>query len=100
MIRTRGHDLVPLSPSLPAVLGMDFAGAVEEVGDGVEHLSVGDEVYGCAGGLSDLLRAMAEYFLADARLIAHKPKSLSMRGVAAIRRACVLSGCCRPIRCS
>lgn len=84
MIRAMGHDLAPLAPALPAVLGMDFAGTVEAVGDGVEGFAVGDDVYGCAGGLSDLQGALAEYISADARLIAHKPKSLSMREAAAI----------------
>lgn len=84
MIRSMGHDLAPLSPALPAVLGMDFAGTVEAVGDGAAGFAVGDEVYGCAGGLADLQGALAEYMLADARLVAHKPKSLSMREAAAI----------------
>ena len=83
MIRSMGKDL-PLSPDLPAVLGMDFAGTVEEVGEGVSEFNPGDEVYGCAGGLADLQGALAEYMLADARLIAHKPKSLSMREAAAL----------------
>lgn len=83
MIRNMGKDL-PLSPDLPAVLGMDFAGTVEEVGEGVTGFAVGDEVYGCAGGLADLQGALAEYMPADARLIAHKPKSLSMREAAAL----------------
>lgn len=83
MIRTMGKDL-PLSPDLPAVLGMDFAGTIEEVGEGVTGFAVGDEVYGCAGGLADLQGALADYMPADARLIAHKPKSLSMREAAAL----------------
>lgn len=83
-IRSLGSDLAPLSPALPAVLGMDFAGTIEAVGDGVEGFAVGDEVYGCAGGLADIQGALAEYMLADARLIARKPKSLSMREAAAI----------------
>jgi NADPH:quinone reductase len=83
MIRAMGSDL-PLSPALPAVLGMDFAGVVEAVGEGVNQFSVGDEVYGCAGGLADLPGALAEFMLADARLIAHKPKSISMREAAAM----------------
>ena len=48
MIRAMGPDL-PLSPALPAVLGMDFAGVIEAVGEGVSAFAVGDEVYGCAG---------------------------------------------------
>ena len=83
MIRQMGKDL-PLSPDLPAVLGMDFAGTIEAVGEGVTGFAPGDEVYGCAGGLADLQGALAEFMPADARLIAHKPKSLSMREAAAL----------------
>ena len=83
MIRLMGKDL-PLSPDLPAVLGMDFAGTVEAVGESVTNFVIGDEVFGCAGGLSDLQGSLAEFMLADAKLIAHKPKSLSMREAAAL----------------
>lgn len=83
MIRQMGKDL-PLSPELPAVLGMDFAGTIEAVGEGVTRFVPGDEVYGCAGGLADLQGALAELMPADARLIAHKPKNLSMREAAAL----------------
>ncbi|MCG8599456.1 MAG: zinc-dependent alcohol dehydrogenase family protein [Verrucomicrobiales bacterium] len=83
MIRNMGEEL-PLSPELPALLGMDFAGTVEAVGEGVENFSIGDEVYGCAGGLANLPGALAEYIAADSDLIAHKPKNLSMREAAAL----------------
>ncbi|WP_138441275.1 zinc-dependent alcohol dehydrogenase family protein [Marinobacter alexandrii] len=83
MIRQMGKDL-PLSPELPAVLGMDFAGTIEALGEGVTGFAPGDEVYGCAGGLADLQGALAEYMPADAQLIAHKPKSLTMREAAAL----------------
>lgn len=83
MIRAMGKDL-PLSPNLPAVLGMDFAGTVVSIGEGVTDFAPGDEVYGCAGGLADLQGALAELMPTDARLIAHKPKSLSMRQAAAL----------------
>ena len=83
MIRNMGADL-PLSPPLPAVLGMDFAGTVTAIGEGVTGFSVGDEVYGCAGGLMDLQGTLAEYINADACLIAPKPTSLSMREAAAL----------------
>ena len=84
MIRNMGNDLKPISPESPALLGMDFAGIVEEVGDDVTAFKVGDEVYGCAGGLGDLPGAWAEYMVADAQLIAHKPKTLSMREAASL----------------
>jgi alcohol dehydrogenase len=83
MIKAMGKDL-PLSPDLPAVLGMDFAGIIDEVGEGVTGYAVGDEVYGCAGGLAELQGALAEFIPADARLIAPKPKMLSMREAAAL----------------
>jgi NADPH2:quinone reductase len=84
MIRQMGESLAPLSPALPGVLGMDFAGTVEAVGDDVTGFAVGDDVYGCAGGLADLQGALAQYMLADAKLVAHKPKSISMREAAAL----------------
>ena len=83
MIRKMGKDL-PLSPDAPAILGMDFAGTIEEVGSEVTDYKVGDEVYGCAGGLADLPGTLAEYIGADSRLIAPKPKNLSMREAAAL----------------
>ncbi|WP_166369439.1 zinc-dependent alcohol dehydrogenase family protein [Psychromonas sp. SA13A] len=84
MIKTMGEDLGGLAPALPALLGMDFAGTITEVGADVEGYQVGDEVYGCAGGLADLPGALAEYMLADANLIALKPKNLTMREAAAL----------------
>ncbi|MEL7417243.1 MAG: zinc-dependent alcohol dehydrogenase family protein [Cyanobacteria bacterium J06555_3] len=83
MIRKMGKEL-PLSPKTPAILGMDFSGTVEAVGEGVSTYSIGDEVYGCAGGLADLPGTLADYIVADANLIAHKPKTLSMREAAAL----------------
>lgn len=84
MIRRLGQADLPLSPDLPARLGMDFAGVVEAVGEGVAGFAPGDEVYGCAGGLIGLPGALAEYIAADARLIAKKPDRLTMREAAAL----------------
>lgn len=83
MIRHMGKAL-PLSPDTPAILGMDFAGTVEAVGDGVHGFAAGDHVYGCAGGLANLPGALAEYISADSNLIARKPANLSMREAAAL----------------
>lgn len=83
MIRQMGEEL-PFSPPLPAILGMDFAGTVTALGEGVSDYSIGDEVYGCAGGLADLQGTLAEYIVADTRLVALKPKTLSMAEAAAI----------------
>lgn len=73
------------SPDFPAVLHGDVAGVVEEVGESVTGFSVGDEVYGCAGGFAGMDGgALAEYLLADADLLAKKPRSLTMREAAAL----------------
>ncbi|MEM1257145.1 MAG: zinc-dependent alcohol dehydrogenase family protein [Bacteroidota bacterium] len=83
MIRKMGKNL-PLSPNTPAILGMDFAGTIEAVAHDVSAFVVGDEVYGCVGGLVDLPGTLAEYVAADSRLIAKKPKNISMKEAAAI----------------
>ncbi|MFG1807875.1 zinc-dependent alcohol dehydrogenase family protein [Streptomyces sp. NPDC049040] len=69
---------------LPAVLGLDLAGVVEAVGDGVQGFAPGDEVYGLTGGVGDLQGSLAQYAAVDARLLAHKPASLTMREAAAL----------------
>ena len=83
MIRQMGTDL-PLSPALPALIDIDFAGTVEAAGEGLTGFAPGDEVYRCARGLADVPGTLAELIAADHRQIAHKPKSLSMREAAAL----------------
>jgi NADPH2:quinone reductase len=68
----------------PAVLGLDMAGVVEEVGEGVTGFKRGDEVFGMIGGVGGLQGSLAELIAADARLLAHKPAKLSMREAAAL----------------
>ena len=69
---------------LPAVLGIDMAGVVEEIGSGVTAFGLGDEVYGMVGGVGGLSGTLAEFVAVEADLIAHKPKNLSMRQAAAL----------------
>ena len=72
------------SPVLPAVLGTDLAGIIEEVGEGVTDFKVGDEVYGLVGGVLGLQGILAEYTAVDADLLAIKPKNLTMKEAAGI----------------
>ena len=69
---------------LPAVLGVDMAGTIEAVGSDVSAFMPGDEVYGMVGGVGGLQGTLAEFIAADADLIAHRPKNLSMREAAAL----------------
>lgn len=83
-VKIREGAVESISPEFPAVLHGDVAGIVVEVGEGVDKFKVGDEVYGCAGGVKGTGGALAEYMLADADLIAHKPKSLTMAEATAL----------------
>jgi NADPH2:quinone reductase len=69
---------------LPAILGIDLAGVVEAVGDGVTSFRPGDEVYGMTGGVGGLQGSLAEYAAVDAELLAPKPANLTMREGAAV----------------
>lgn len=83
-LKIRQGAVVDIAPDFPAILQVDVAGVIETVGDKVTNFKVGDEVYGCAGGVKGTQGALAEYMLADANLIAHKPKSLTMAEAAAL----------------
>ncbi|SEC14910.1 NADPH:quinone reductase [Amycolatopsis tolypomycina] len=66
-----------------SVRGLDFAGTVEQTGEGVTKFHPGDEVFGeCAG-------AFAEYAVAKADRVAGKPARLSFEQAAAV----AISGC-------
>lgn len=96
LLRVEGTSVNPLdykirkgffkqfTPTFPAVLHGDVAGIVTAVGEGVTEFQVGDQVYGCAGGVGNYPGALAEYMLVDASLVAHKPKTLNMEESAAL----------------
>lgn len=75
-----GHAKQPL----PAILGLDMAGIAVAVGSNVTVFKPGDEVYGMVGGVDGLPGTLAEYITADAALLAHKPRTLTMRQAAAL----------------
>lgn len=68
-----------LGMNLPILLGSEMAGIVEEVGEDITGLRVGDEVYGMvkAGGY-------AEYVLANSNEVAPKPATIDFLHAAAI----------------
>src|ERR687898_2265936 len=65
----------------PSILGMDFSGVVEQIGevnsDASADFEQGDEVYGQASISSGGSGAYAELALANKDSIAHKPKTLN-----------------------
>ncbi len=76
--KMRSGAVSAVAPEFPAILHGDVAGIVIEVGEGVSKFKAGDEVYGCAGGFKETGGALAEFMLADTRLIAHKPNNITM----------------------
>jgi NADPH:quinone reductase-like Zn-dependent oxidoreductase len=70
--------------TVPAILGIDMAGVVEAVGDGVNGFAPGDEVWGMTGGVGGVQGSLAEYAAVDAQLLAHKPASIGMSEAAAL----------------
>jgi NADPH:quinone reductase-like Zn-dependent oxidoreductase len=68
------QNRIPLT--LPIILGCDFAGTIEEVGNGVADFAIGDEVFGYCGVMRD--GSYAQYIALPAAHIARKPGSMSM----------------------
>lgn len=82
--KIRQGKLAAIAPEFPAVLHGDVSGVIREMGDKVAGFNIGDEVFACAGGVIGSGGALARYILADADLIARKPKSMTHREAAAL----------------
>jgi NADPH2:quinone reductase len=74
----------------PAILGIDLAGTVVELGTETDgRFAIGDEVYGMTGGVGPTSGSLAEYAAVDADLLALKPTRLSMTEAAALPLAVI-----------
>lgn len=80
-----GHAHHPV----PAVLGIDMSGVVEAVGGGVKGFKEGDAVYGMVGGVGGNQGTLAEYVIADADLLSHKPEKLTFTQAAVLPLAVI-----------
>ncbi|MGW0144205.1 NADP-dependent oxidoreductase [Streptomyces sp. NPDC003333] len=72
----------PIPVELPHTPGIDVAGTVDALGEGVDGLTVGDEVVGFLP--MDGAGAAAEYVLAPADVLAPAPKSVPLADAAAL----------------
>ncbi len=70
--------LVKTGPAMPAILNGDVSGVVDKVGAGVTGFAVGDEVFGCAGGVKGWQGALADYMIADVRLLGKRTPAMSL----------------------
>jgi NADPH:quinone reductase len=68
---------------MPAILGCDGAGIVDEVGPEVTKFKVGQEVYFCHGGIGDYPGNYAEYAVINENFAALKPNVFSFFEAAA-----------------
>ncbi|MFP2908097.1 NAD(P)-dependent alcohol dehydrogenase [Pyxidicoccus sp. 3LFB2] len=78
----RGDARLLSGTTFPKTPGLDFAGVVEQVGEGVSGFQVGDAVFGGPGSLK--AGYLSERISVPARVVAKKPKSLDFEGAAAI----------------
>lgn len=81
-IKLRSGLLPEFTPPFPAVLNSDVSGIVVKVGENVELLKPGDEVYGFIGGMTNECGALAEYALVDEELLSIKPNNLDFKTAA------------------
>jgi alcohol dehydrogenase len=88
-----GYMEQSINLQFPLTLGMDFSGAIKQVGEGKEvgqkqgiewEFKQGDEVYGQASVTSGGSGAFAELAITNIESIAHAPKSLSQEEAAAL----------------
>lgn len=80
--QVRRGDYAAYMPT-PHKLGVDVSGTVAAVGEGVDTLAVGDDVFYSTRVLSNE-GGYAEYHVEQAQLIAKKPKNLSFVDAAAL----------------
>ena len=69
---------------LPAILGCDGAGVVEEIGSAVTRFKLGDAVFFCNGGIGDEPGCYAQYTTVHEDHCAKKPANLSLQESAAL----------------
>ncbi|MAD45686.1 MAG: quinone oxidoreductase [Oceanospirillaceae bacterium] len=94
LIRVRASGFNPIDTKIRAglaliapasgILGCDVCGDIEAVGPGVSGFKEGDRVYGMTGGVRGTQGTLAQYQVADARLLALAPASLTDEQAAAM----------------
>ncbi len=74
---------------LPAILGCDGAGLVEETGAEVTRFKVGDAVYFCNGGIGDEPGCYAGYTTVHEEYAAAAPVNIPLQNAAALPLVCI-----------
>lgn len=82
--KIRSGDAEALCPPKPAILHGDVSGVVDALGEGVDGFALGDKVYGCVGGCGSVQGTLADFAIADSRLVAQAPTSIPLIDSAAL----------------
>lgn len=83
LLQLRGH--YPAPPGVPAdIPGLEFAGTIDQIGDQVRSLKIGDRVFGIVGG-----GAQAEYLTIAENNVALVPQNLNLVEAASIPEASI-----------
>src|SRR3954447_20315421 len=77
-----GYLQGPFPVTLPHIPGIEVAGTVDALGDGVSGVRIGDDVIGFLPMVAD--GASAEYVVAPAEILAPAPKTISLAEAAAM----------------
>ncbi len=81
LIQARGA--YPAPPDAPAdIPGLEYAGVIDAIGEGVTNFAIGDRVFGLAGG-----GTYAEFVVVHARTVTRMPERLSFVEASAIPEA-------------
>lgn len=78
-----GRKKNQLQLNFPVTPGYDVAGIVEDAGEGVKNVNVGDKVFGQAGIMAGASGAFAEYACTPGNFISRMPEEMSFTDAAA-----------------
>jgi len=92
--KIRDGRAAALAGRLPAVLHPDCAGRIVRVGADVDGFRPGEAVYAFAAGIAGKPGALADLMVADARIVAPKPATLTMAEAAALPLVSVTAWYC------
>jgi NADPH:quinone reductase-like Zn-dependent oxidoreductase len=85
----KGEMKLFMNKKFPKGLGVDFAGTVENIGNGVTKFKKGDEVFGWLP--YNMAGSAGEYVLATEELTAKKPANIGFAEAATLPMACIAS---------
>nr|WP_298683227.1 zinc-dependent alcohol dehydrogenase family protein [uncultured Dongia sp.] len=83
-LKIRAGEATHARQPLPAILGIDLAGVVVDVGEGVSRFRQGDVVFGMTGGVGGHQGSLAEFAAVDADLLAVAPGNFTPREAASV----------------